>query len=112
MSTIKSITEVMAEMHNIRHSSTLVVRDWRTMIPAGSRWHPGDPGNPKCKSCEGTGYLRIEGLPMGHRYFGKLVLCECARVVAQKVQESELEPEMEQDDSYMLPAENWPRGKS
>jgi len=58
--------------------------------------------------------LRAEAQLMAaiNRYFGKLVLCECARVVAQKVQESELEPEMEQDDSYMLPAENWPRGKS
>lgn len=103
MRPIKTITEVMAEMHNIRHSSTMVVRDWRTMIPGGSRWNPGDPGDPKCKSCEGIGYLRIEGLPIGHPYFGKLVLCECARVAETKL--------LEQYDNYLLPAENWPQRK-
>ena len=46
---------------------------------------------------------KSEGLPIGHPYFGKLLLCECARIAETKL--------LEQDDNYLLPAENWPRGK-
>jgi len=74
----KTISEVIAEMKRYRNSPQLV-RDWREMIPKGSRWYPNDPGDPACKECEGTGYLRIDGLPIGHPYFGKIVLCDCTR---------------------------------
>ncbi len=47
-------------------------------LPKGSRWYPGCPGDPACKVCEGRGYLRLD-LPVGHRYFGKIFLCECTR---------------------------------
>ncbi len=54
-----------------------VVRDWKSMIPPGSRWHPGDPVDPACPKCQGIGYVRLEGLPVNHKYFGKLIFCEC-----------------------------------
>jgi hypothetical protein len=84
----KKISEVLEEMKNARRNSPQLVRDWREMIPEGSRWNPGDPGKPGCKICEGTGYLRIEGLPVTHSYFGKLVLCDCANPVAPKLREA------------------------
>jgi len=49
---------------------------WREGLPKGSRWFPGCPGDPACKECEGTGYLRLD-LPVGHPGFGKLLLCSC-----------------------------------
>jgi hypothetical protein len=96
---MKSISEVMDEMKGARRNSPQLVRDWREMIPDGSRWHPGDPGDPKCTTCEGTGYLRIEGLPVTHSYFGKLVLCDCVTF--------RMPPQLEQRDDLLLPA-GWP----
>jgi hypothetical protein len=44
--------------------------------PPGSRWQKGDPGDPACEICEGTGYVRFD-LPVGHEFFGRIFLCEC-----------------------------------
>lgn len=79
MSDIKTISDVMAELKHTHTNNSKLVRDWRAMLPPGSRWFPSCPGNPACKACEGIGYLRIEGLRVGHPYFGKLVLCDCTR---------------------------------
>jgi hypothetical protein len=80
MKETKTIREVMDEMKGASPTNPQLVRDWRQMLPAGSRWCPGDPGNPNCKTCEGTGYLRIESLPVTHKYYGQLVFCECVDV--------------------------------
>lgn len=93
---MKTISEVLEEMKSARRNSPQLVRDWRSMIPEGSRWNPGDPGNPNCKVCEGTGYLRIEGLPISHPLFGKLVFCDCT---AGRVQPRQIT----KDDDYLLP---------
>lgn len=71
---MKRISEFLSGMQQPRTAK--LVRDWKSMLPAGSRWHPGDPGNPACKTCEGIGYLRVD-LPIGHPDFGKLLLCDC-----------------------------------
>ena len=80
MKQTKTISEVMDEMKGASPANPEFVRDWRDMLPPGSRWHPGDPGHPNCKVCEGTGYLRIEDLPVTHKYFGQLIFCECVDV--------------------------------
>jgi len=76
---MKSIGELLTEL-NIRKSGQKMVRDWKSMLPVGSRWHPGDPGDPACQICEGIGYLRVD-LPVGHPDFGKLLLCYCVKVL-------------------------------
>jgi hypothetical protein len=75
---MERISEVIAQMNN-NPKRKRFVRDWKDTIPEGSRWNPGDPGNPTCKECEGTGFLRIGGLPVGHPNFGKLFLCDCVK---------------------------------
>lgn len=77
-----TISEVLNEMKQARNHPK-VVKDWRSMIPAGSKWFPGCPGKPDCTQCEGRGYMRLEGLPVGHKYFGKVFLCDCVNRVAQ-----------------------------
>jgi hypothetical protein len=88
MSDTRTISEVMQELKDKANSKSKLVRNWHEMLPPGSRWFPGCPGNPACKVCEGIGYLRIEGLPVSHPYFGKLVLCDCTagRVAPTKPQ--------------------------
>lgn len=88
MSEIRTISEVMQELKEHRNAPQ-IVKDWREMLPEGSRWFPGCPGKPDCRVCEGTGYLRIEGLRVGHPLFGKLVLCDCTagRVATTKAKE-------------------------
>jgi hypothetical protein len=81
---ITTMKDVLAEMAT-PNGAPEMVRDWRSMVPEGSRWHPNDPGNPACKICEGTGYLRLD-LPVGHKHFGELIFCECA---AEKVRQWE-----------------------
>ena len=61
-----------------------LVHNWRELIPADSHWEPGMPGDPGCKTCGGTGYIRIEGLSISHPYFGKVYLCECVKPDALK----------------------------
>jgi len=85
MTQVITIKDVLAEMADKRGNLQLV-RDWQSMIPEGSRWHPGDPGDPACKECEGTGYIRLSGLPVGHKYFGRIIFCQCA---AEKVRQWE-----------------------
>jgi hypothetical protein len=84
MSQIKTIKQLMHEMKAYK-SRPQMVGNWRDYIPKGSRWQPGDPGDPKCMICEGTGYLRVD-LPLSHPDFGRLFLCECAKT---KVAEAE-----------------------
>jgi hypothetical protein len=74
---VKSIRDVLAEMATTTGAPQLVA-DWKKYIPSWSRWHPGDPGDPNCRDCEGTGYVRLEGLPVNHPYFGKILFCHCA----------------------------------
>jgi hypothetical protein len=70
-------SDVIARMKAAKSASSgKVVRDWRDQLPPGSKWFPGCPGNPACKTCDGTGYVRLE-LPMSSPYFGKILLCDC-----------------------------------
>jgi len=78
MSEAKRFSEVVLELRGKTKNASLV-KDWREMIPSGSRWFPGCPGQPDCKTCEGTGYLRLDGLNISHPYFGKIILCDCVR---------------------------------
>jgi hypothetical protein len=74
---MEHVKDVIAQIKTQRHGNKGgLVHDWRDMIPPGSRWQPGDPGNPACKICGGTGYVRLE-LPVGHPKFGKIFLCDC-----------------------------------
>jgi hypothetical protein len=93
MSTIKSITEVVAGLRQPEQQGALV-KNWHEYIPASSRWCPGSPGKPDCQSCGGTGYLRLD-LPLGHPLFGKLFLCECVDGEAVKAPEPEKPAEPE-----------------
>ena len=61
------------------------VRDWREYVPKESHWTPGSPGDPGCRTCLGTGWLR-DDLPLGHPQFGKLQACDCqAKMKARRV---------------------------
>ena len=82
---VRTIKDVMAEMAT-RQAAPQLVKDWKSMIPPGSNWHPNDPGDPFCQKCDGSGYIRLDGLPVGHPYFGKILFCECAE---QKVRQWE-----------------------
>lgn len=75
---MKTLKEFTAEMRQPKTAK--LVRDWQDMIPAGSRWNPGDPGDPACRICEGIGFVRVD-LPVGHPDFGKLLLCDCVKVL-------------------------------
>jgi hypothetical protein len=72
---LQRISEVLAQVR-ANSPKREYVTDWKSMIPAGSRWFPGCPGDPACKVCEGTGYLRME-VPVGHVFFGRVFLCDC-----------------------------------
>lgn len=76
---IKTISEVLADLKTNKNSDPKLVRDWRKMIPEESKWFPGCPGDPFCKQCDGRGYLRLDGLPIGHMYFGRILLCDCTK---------------------------------
>ena len=88
---VTTIKDVLSEMHTPSGSPQLV-RDWKSLIPPGSRWHPNDPGDPNCKDCEGTGYIRLDGLPVGHKHFGEIIFCHCA---AEKVRQWEAKKSQE-----------------
>ena len=75
MTKLRLINEVLAELRQ-EHFNPKDDEEWRKALPPGSRWQPGYPGDPACKICEGTGFLRLD-LPVGHRYFGQVFLCEC-----------------------------------
>jgi hypothetical protein len=66
--------DVLSKMHVTK--SGVIVKDWKSLLPPGSRWNPGDPGNPSCGICQGTGYVRMD-LPIGHPDFGKIFYCDC-----------------------------------
>lgn len=73
---MKKISEVVDELTATKSAKIRFVENWREMIPPGSRWRPGDKGDPTCQSCKGIGYVRMD-FPVGHPDFGKLFECEC-----------------------------------
>lgn len=97
---VKTASEVISEMRMNRNGAKLV-RDWRTLIPKGSRWNPKDPGDPACKECEGTGYLRIDGLSIGHPAFGKIFLCDCTKNRVKQLPPMPKESEVPEPPPFM-----------
>lgn len=75
---------INAYKNRTRTAGGEVVKDWRDLLPAGSKWQPGDPGNPACKTCEGRGFVRLE-LPLGHPDFGRIFLCDCCANKAKDI---------------------------
>ena len=53
------------------------IHDWRDNLPKGSLWAPGSHGDPACKKCLGTGWLRTEHIAPGMPGYGKLEFCDC-----------------------------------
>lgn len=85
---IMSISEVLLEQN--KGSKGYYVHNWKELLPEGSQWFPGCPGDPACKQCGGTGYLRMS-LPLGHPHFGEIFLCSC--VNQQSINQSRLRTE-------------------
>lgn len=77
MSDIKNISDVMEELKR-GSANPQLVQNWKALVPAGSKWFPGCIGLADCTVCKGTGFLRLD-LPVGHKYFGKLMLCDCTK---------------------------------
>jgi hypothetical protein len=81
---MSKLADNLQEIHfdNNKH---LYVKDWRDQLPAGSLWEPGSHGDPACKTCMGTGWVRADVYP-GHPLFGKLQPCECVpNLIHQKL---------------------------
>lgn len=74
------------------------IRNWKETLPPGSRWMPGDMGDPNCAHCRGLGYVKL-ALRVGHPDFGKMFTCDCAaeahagKIAAQLRAASSLEPD-------------------
>ena len=73
---MSKLSENLKEIHT-ENTHKLYVHDWRDTLPAGSLWTPDSKGDPACKVCMGTGWLRRTDLYPGHPQFGKLVFCDC-----------------------------------
>jgi hypothetical protein len=52
------------------------VKNWQDELPKGSLWTPGSKGDPACRVCMGTGWVRYDVYP-GHPQFGKVAVCNC-----------------------------------
>lgn len=65
-----------------------LVPDWKLHIPEYSHWHPGDVGDPFCRTCLGTGWVR-QDLPVWHKDFGHLLLCDCTAPEIKRKWEAE-----------------------
>jgi len=86
---MESVTDVLRKMRTPESGG--LAHDWKQTLPKGSRWQPGDPGNPSCKICGGTGYVRLD-LPIGHPEFGKIHWCDC--VTPEKIAKLRIKSEM------------------
>jgi hypothetical protein len=73
----ESLRSAIAKLTSNAKQAPGLVPDWEQQLPAGSRWRPGDAGDPACPTCRGVGYVSA-GVPIGHPLFGKLFVCECA----------------------------------
>lgn len=73
---MQTLSAVLAELSVKARQGKIVTRaDPR--VPAGSRWVPGDVGDPECSQCRGLGYMRLD-LEPGQPHFGELFVCDCA----------------------------------
>ena len=73
---MQSISAVLAEL-TAQARRRPVVASTDNYVPYGSRWVPGDVGDPECPECKGLGYLRLDLQP-GQPHFGELFVCDCA----------------------------------
>lgn len=94
---MQTLSEALATMR-AQVPSKRLVPNWSEYVAPGSRWRPGDVGDPDCPDCKGIGYMRLD-VPVGHEFFGKLLICECSqdRINAARTEKlqraSALEPE-------------------
>ena len=73
---MQTLAEALSKIKGRRPTDNLVP-NWRDYVPEGSRWVPGDIGDPACPSCRGVGYVRLD-VPVGTEFFGKLLACDCS----------------------------------
>jgi DNA replication protein DnaC len=73
---METISSVLTRLKQPQQKQRLV-ENWAEHVPSGSRWRPGDVGDPHCATCKGLGYVRLD-LPVGHPDFGRLFACDCA----------------------------------
>jgi DNA replication protein DnaC len=85
---MNTIRNVVLQLKSAAVSS--VAEDWQSALPAGSKWRPGDLGDPACPECHGVGYMRLD-MPIGHPVFGKLFICECAEIGLQAAMTARLQ---------------------
>lgn len=82
----ESIASALSRLKSDAKRRPALVPNWKDHLPEGTRWQPGDIGDPACPECKGVGYVRVEVEP-GHPMFGKLFVCDCAeaRVRAARI---------------------------
>lgn len=74
---MQTLADAISKMR-VQTPQNRLVPNWSEYVPEGSRWRPGDVGNPDCPDCKGVGYVRLD-VPIGHEFFGKLLACECSQ---------------------------------
>ena len=97
---MQTLSEALAAMRGKRQDrGPRLVDNWRDEVPSGSRWRPGDVGNPNCPDCLGVGYVRLD-VPVGHEFFGKLLVCECSaeRIAAARSEKLQLASALPAED--------------
>lgn len=72
---MEKVSKILENMR-ARTGGPQTTRGWKEMLPPGSNWNPGDPGDPACTICNGTGFVRLD-LPINHPQFGRIHFCDC-----------------------------------
>jgi hypothetical protein len=72
---MQKLADNLKEIH-MNNENRKYVSNWQETLPPGSLWCPGSRGDPACKVCSGTGWVRPNVYP-GNPLFGKLQCCEC-----------------------------------
>lgn len=77
----QTLSEALADVP-INAPRQRLVDNWKEMVPPGSMWRPGYPGDPNCSKCLGLGYIRMD-LPIHAPMFGRLIICDCVKEPAR-----------------------------
>ena len=73
----QTLKDNLRQIH-VSNENRKYVSNWQETLPPGSLWSPGSKGDPACKTCRGTGWVRADVYP-GHPQFGKLMFCDCVQ---------------------------------